>query len=129
MRSIQLLVIIFLVSGCSTNLSKIPSNPDKAIVIAYSDSVGQALVPLAATTNTRLEIINGHNVHDAYDSSEVVTLDAGIHQIIVSCQYLQGAIKARAKTEHKIELLKGKKYIFKAILDRTQGCTTRYEVI
>jgi len=121
--------VILLVSGCATNLKQIPSNPDKATVIAYSDSVGQALVPLAATTNTRLEIINGHNVHDTYESSEIVLLDAGMHKITVSCQVLQGAIKARARTEHIIEMFKGKKYIFKAILDRSQGCTSKYDVI
>jgi len=42
-----------------------------------------------------LEVINGHNVHDTYESSEIVLLDAAMHKITVSCQVLQGAIKGQ----------------------------------
>ncbi|OCQ23782.1 hypothetical protein A7985_07530 [Pseudoalteromonas luteoviolacea] len=130
MRKILLFTIFTLLSGCAaTSIEQISANPEKAIIIAYSDSLGSVLVPLASSTRTRIEVVNGKKVSDFFNSTETIELDQGKHNLIVSCHYIQGAINVSHKTEHVINVQKGKKYVFKAVLDREFGCTSKYDVI
>ena len=119
-----------LLTACAaTDPKKIPINPDMATVIAYSNSVGNVLVPLSTSTSTKIVGINGKKVGDFFNPVETVELEQGSHELIISCHVIHGAINVSDKTKHVVELIKGKKYVFKASLSKNRSCTSTYESI
>jgi len=120
---------MFFLAGCATNVNKIASNPDKATIIAYSDSAANVFLPLSSTKSTRIEKVNGKKVSDFFTETDVITLEAGTHLVAISCHIIQGGINVSNQTLHKLIVEKGKQYIFKAFLDSSYGCKTSYEII
>ncbi len=123
-----LILGLFVISGCATNLSKIAVNPDKATIVAYSDSSANILMPLSTTNKTRIEKVNGKSVSNFFNDTDVIEVDPGDVSVEISCHILHGAINVDSKEIHNLRVVAGKRYIFRASLHKEKGCSTTYKV-
>lgn len=125
--SIIYIPLIFL-SACATDLSQIKTPNDKATIVAYEDASLQFLVPLSTTASTRIEYVNGQKVSDFFDSTQIIHLDPGPHQLIVSCHIFYSGKHIRNEIEHHMALEADKQYVFTAQLSHNHGCIAKYAV-
>jgi len=123
-----LLTLLFIaLTGCATDLQNIKSTDGMATIVAYSDSAGNILLPISSTKRTRIEEVDRKKVSDAWNNTDQINIEPGLHNIIISCHIIQGGINVSNKTNHELTVVEGNIYIFKAYLDSNHGCTTKYE--
>ena len=123
------MVSVTLMAGCATNIGEIERSEDKATIVAYSDSVLSASVPLGTMASTKIVKVNGTKVGSPFNSIKTVTVEPGTHTLTISCHVIYGGLNEQSTTDHTLTFETGKIYVFKARLDEWRGCKSSYEVI
>jgi hypothetical protein len=120
------LFFLLVLASCAVSAKKVVVPLGKALLIAETDAVLSALIPLGQNNSVDFSYLDNQKVGNYFNKEKILEVEPGTHVIKTSCQIL-GPVNAWGDSEHTIEVKAGYKYIFYTHYTAGNNCAISYK--